>query len=416
MGKYIIYGGRKLSGTFIPETAKNAVMPMLAASILTDEQVVIKNCPKISDVYSMVKILNSLGAKTYFNDNNLVILSKSVCSHTVLSEHAKTLRSSIFMLGALISRFKKAEVSLPGGCDIGKRPIDIHLDVLKAMGCETVVEDECVRCKCDKLKGCSIKLSFASVGATENAILAGVKANGTTVIHNAAREPEIVDLVNFLKSMGAKISGEGTKTITIEGVKRLHGTEYLPIPDRIETGTFLIATAITGGEIEVKGFNAENILPLIHKLCENACKISIKNDIIYLKKGAVSKSFSFVTGPHPLFPTDLQAQAMSLACLSVGQSVIRENVFENRFRHVAELRKLGADITVLGRAVVINGVKSFCPAELNAEDLRGGAALVLAALATDGVSFVNNTFHIERGYAGFDEKLRLLGADIKVTT
>ncbi len=412
MGKYIINGGKKLSGSITVESAKNSVMPMIAGSLLTDEPVVIKNCPKILDVYSMKNILKSLGAVVFFYENDLVIMPKYTKSNKTLPEQAKALRSSIFLMGALISRFKKAEIALPGGCDIGKRPIDIHLDFLNKIGCDVTDNQENIVCIANRLKSCEYRLPFASVGATENAILVSVKMSGTTVLHNVAREPEIVDLVCFLRSMGAKIHGEGTKTIRIEGVKKLHGTEYQPIGDRIEAGTFLTAVAVAGGELEIKGINAENISSLIHKLCENSCKISIKNDIIYVKSGSVRKSFSLVTGPYPLFATDLQAQAMTLACLSDGQSVIREYVFENRFRHVSELIKFGADIKVYGRASVINGVKEFVPATVCAMDLRGGASLVLGALNARGQSTVCDISHIERGYAEFDLKLRSVGADI----
>ena len=416
MGKYVINGGKKLSGTITVDSAKNSVMPMIAGSLLTDEPVVIKKCPKILDVYSMINILKSLGAVVFFYENDLVIMPKSTKLYKTEKDQAKTLRSSIFLMGTLISRFKKAEISLPGGCDIGERPIDIHLELLRKMGCIIEETEDSIICTATKLKCCEYRLPFASVGATENAILVAVKLNGTTILHNVAREPEIVDLVCFLRSMGAKIAGEGTKTIRIEGVKKLHGTEYCPIGDRIEAGTFLTAVAVSGGELEIKGLNAENISSLIHKLCENSCKITIKNDIIYIKSGICRKPFSLVTGPYPLFATDLQAQAMTLACLSDGQSVIRENVFENRFRHVDELRKLGANIKIYGRASVVTGVKEFVPAKLYAKDLRGGASLVLGALNAKGQSTVYDVCHIERGYAEFDAKLRSIGADVTKIT
>ncbi|MBR1983840.1 MAG: UDP-N-acetylglucosamine 1-carboxyvinyltransferase [Clostridia bacterium] len=412
MGKYVINGGRKLSGKITVQSAKNSVMPMMAGSLLTDDPVVIKKCPKIADVFSMLNILKSLGTVAFFENDDLVIMPKYTKSNKTEKNQAKALRSSIFLMGALVSRFKKAEISLPGGCDIGERPIDIHVDLLKSMGCEISQTTDGINCVGNKLKCCEFRLPFASVGATENAILAAVKLNGTTVLKNVAREPEIIDLVCFLRSMGAKIYGEGTKTIQIEGVKKLRGTEYQPIGDRVEAGTFLTAVAISGGELEIKGINSENISSLIHKLCENSCKITVKNDIIYIKSGKTRKPFSLVTGPYPLFATDLQAQAMTLACLSEGQSVIRENVFENRFRHVEELKKFGADIKVYGRAAVINGVKEFIPANVYAKDLRGGASLVLGALNAKGSSTVFDVYHIERGYADFDLKLRSIGADI----
>lgn len=413
MGKFVINGGKRLSGTVKVESAKNSVLPMMAGAILTGEQVVIKNCPKIHDVLSMAKILRSIGVKVRFEDGNLIIKADDLSGYTICQELGKELRASVVMMGALISRLKKARLYYPGGCDIGLRPIDLHINALKNLNVNISEASGEIFCFTERVKGRGIYLDFPSVGATENIILASVLAEGKTEIHNPAKEPEIVDLMNFLNSMGAKIYGAGTSTILIEGVKKLHGTEYQPAPDRIEAGTYLIATAITGGDIRLDNCNVKNISPLIHKLCNNTCKISIKDDIIYLKSGQERKCFSFSTGPHPSFPTDLQPQAMALACVSSGVSVIEENVFETRFKHVPELIKMGADITVKGRTAIVTGVPYLTGAEVCANDLRAGAALVLAGLCAKGTTIVCGISHIERGYLDLDVKLKSLGVDIK---
>ena len=413
MSKLIVHGGNKLSGKIRLESAKNAVLPMIAGAILTNEQVVIKNCPKISDVLNMIKILNHLGVKVCFDGEDLVINSKEISSYTVPESLSKELRSSIYFMGALISRVKKAKISYPGGCDIGVRPIDLHVKGLRELGVSiTEIFGEII-CSVGNVRGRAIYLDFPSVGATENLMLTAVFCDGKTEIHNAAREPEIIDFQCFLNSMGAKIYGAGTSTILIEGVKNLHGTVYKPMEDRIECGTYLIATAITGGEIEISNCNAKNISPLIHKLCDNTCKISISNDIIYLKSGKVKKAFSFSTGPHPFFPTDMQPQTMALCCVSNGVSVITEKVFERRFAHVSDFVKMGADITLKSNVAIVNGVKRLTGASVTANDLRGGVALVLAGLCADGKTVVNNFQFIERGYFNLEQKLCSLGANVK---
>lgn len=413
MEKYVINGGRKLSGKLRVESAKNSVLPILAGAILTKDTVVIRDCPKISDVYSMMNILTVLGVKTRFENNDLIVDSKDINDYVISSSLAKQLRSSIFMMGALVSRMKRAELSFPGGCNIGARPIDIHLKGLKELGVHVLEEKDEIKCYAQKITGKKILLNFPSVGATENLMLASVLAEGKTEIHNPAKEPEIVDLMNFLNTMGAKVYGAGTSTILIEGVKKLHGTDYKPIPDRIEAGTYLLATAITGGEIELSNCNAKNIWSLIHKLCNNTCKICIKDDIIYIKCGGKRKAFSFTTGPYPFFSTDLQAQTMALLTVSDGESVVTENVFEKRYTHVNELVKMGAKISVKGKTAVVNGVKVLNGANVVAKDLRGGASLVLAGLNAQGTTVVDNIHHVKRGYLDMDKKLCALGADIK---
>lgn len=412
MESYVINGCKRLEGSVRISSAKNSVLPIIAGSILTKEQVVIKNCPKITDVLSMLRILNSLGVKTNFQGDNLIIDSRAINDCVIPCDMSKELRSSVFMMGALLSRLNRAKLSYPGGCDIGLRPIDLHLSALKSLGVNVIEKNGEIECLSTEIKGREIFLDFPSVGATENIMLASVFCKGKTEIHNPAKEPEIIDLMCFLNSMGAKIYGAGTSTILIEGVKKLNGTEYLPIPDRIEAGTYLIAAAITGGEIEITNCKIKNISSLIHKLCNNTCKITLNNDIIYLKSGVVKKSFDFTTAPYPGFPTDLQPQALALATVSDGVSLITENVFEMRFKHVPELIRMGADITVKGRTAKVRGVERLMGADVYATDLRGGAALTLAGLAAEGTTRVYGVNHVERGYFEFEKNLRALGADI----
>lgn len=413
MEKYIINGGNKLYGSVEIQTAKNSVLPILAAAVLTDGKVTILNVPQISDVRNMVKILSKLGCRAEFNGNNLIIDSSSADCYEIPSELAHELRSSVFLLGSVISRFHMAKIAYPGGCDIGLRPVDLHLTGLKRLGVEITEENGYIICKCDKLTGNEIMLDCPSVGATENIILAAVKAEGVTVIKNAAREPEIEDLQRFLNAMGAKVSGAGSGTVIVHGVEKLTGCEYLPISDRIEAGTFLIAAAMCGGEVELKRASAENISSLLHKLRENGCKIRVHNDKIYLENNRRLTSVkSIETQPYPGFPTDLQAQITALCCICRGQSIITENLFETRFKYVPELRKMGADITVINRNAFVRGVEKFHGATVIAYDLRGGAALVSAALSADGRSEILDISHIDRGYGAFEYKLRQLGGDI----
>ncbi|MBQ8657683.1 MAG: UDP-N-acetylglucosamine 1-carboxyvinyltransferase [Clostridia bacterium] len=414
MDKFMIEGGRKLFGKVEVQSAKNAVLPLLAASVLTDEQVKIRGVPAISDVENMLKILSELGCKIKRTKDCAIIDGKNAVSHEIPARLTKELRSSVFMLGSVLSRFQKAKISYPGGCDIGLRPIDLHLSGLKRLGVQIVEENGYIICVAENLTGADILLDFPSVGATENIILAAVKAKGVTVIRNAAKEPEIVDLQNFLNAMGAKVAGAGSSTIVIEGVKKLHGVEYTPIGDRIEAGTFLIAAAVCGGEIEVEGISSENIAALLHKLRENGCKIHIKNDKIYLGSDGNLKSVDLVeTTPFPGFPTDLQAQYSTLCCTASGTTLVVENLFETRFKFAAELKRMGADISVRDRTAVIRGVKKLHGACVTAGDLRGGAALVIAALGAEGESSVYDLSYVDRGYADFEYKLRKIGANIK---
>ena len=414
MDTYIVEGGEKLYGKVKVQSAKNTVLPLLAGAVLTDEQVKIRGVPTINDAENMLRILNEVGCKIKRQDGNVIIDSSGAVSHEIPQRLTKELRSSVFMLGSVLTRFCRAKISYPGGCDIGLRPIDLHLSGLKRLGVEIVEEGGYIECRADKLVGAEILLDFPSVGATENIILAAVKAEGITVIRNAAKEPEIVDLQNFLNAMGAKVRGAGGGTVVIEGVKRLHGVDYTPIGDRIEGGTFLIACAVCGGEIELCGVPAENISALLHKLRENGCKIHTKNDKIVLRSDGKLKSVDLVeTMPFPGFPTDLQAQYAALCCKVKGTTIIVENLFETRYKYAGELKRMGADITVRGRTAVIRGVERLHGARVTASDLRGGASLVVAALAAEGRSEILNLSHIDRGYADFERKLKMLGAKIR---
>ena len=414
MDKYVIEGGEKLYGCVALQSAKNTVLPLLAAAVLTDEQVKIRGIPTIVDVENMIHILGEVGCKIKRQKECAAIDSSNAVSHEIPARLTKELRSSVFMLGSVLTRFHRAKISYPGGCDIGLRPIDLHLSGLKRLGVQIIEKDGYIDCVADKLVGAEILLDFPSVGATEHIILAAVKAEGITVIRNAAKEPEIVDLQRFLNAMGAKVRGAGGGTVVIEGVKRLHGVEYTPIGDRIEAGTYLIAAATCGGEIEMSGVPAENIAALLHKLRENGCKIYTKNDKILLTSNGRMKSVDIVeTMPFPGFPTDMQAQYAALCTTASGSTLVVENLFETRYRYAAELKRMGADITVRGRAALIRGVEKLHGASVTASDLRGGAALVIAALKAEGQSNVIDLSHIDRGYADFEGKLKKLGAKIK---
>ena len=414
MDKFIIDGGEKLYGKVRVHSAKNTVLPLLAASVLTDEQVKIHGVPAINDVENMLHILSEVGCVIKRQKDCAVIDSSNAVSHEIPTRLTKELRSSVFMLGSVLTRFRRAKISYPGGCDIGLRPIDLHLSGLKKLGVEIVEKDGYIHCSAERLQGAEILLDFPSVGATENIILAAVKAAGITVIRNAAKEPEISDLQRFLNAMGAKVRGAGGGTIVVEGVERLHGVDYTPIGDRIEAGTYLIAAASCGGEMEIEGVPAENIAALLHKLRENGCKIHTKNDKIELYSDGKLKSVNLVeTMPFPGFPPDLQAQYSALSATAKGATLVVENLFETRYRYAAELKRMGADITVRGRAAFIRGVEKLHGASVTAGDLRGGAALVVAALRAEGQSSVMDLSHIDRGYAEFEGTLRNLGAKIK---
>ena len=415
MEKFVVRGGNKLFGEIEIQSAKNSVLPLIAASIIYEGKTYIEDCPKIYDVLVMMKIIEKLGGKAYFDKNTLVLDTEGVNDWNLPEDMTKEIRASLFTVGALLSRFGYASISAPGGCNIGSRPIDIHIDCLKDLGVN-VYEGESFSFSKKTNNGGITKLRYKSVGATENAIMASVKSNGVTVIENAAKEPEIVDLQNYLNAIGGKISGAGSDRIVIEGVKKFNGKEvrFKPVKDRIEVGTFILAGAVCGGELRFKGESFENSSALIKIIEHNACKIYSKNGKIEcVKFDGQTHGYGFVSvDPYPSFPTDLQPQLVAAASFSDGLTVVVDNVFKRRFGYTEQLKKTGADIAVYDNACVINGGKKLSSAEMIAGDLRGGAALIIQALGICGESTISGVRHIDRGYDGIEEKLHLLGADI----
>lgn len=412
--KYLINGGNKLFGKLEVDSAKNAILPIIASTIMCDEECVIKEIPMYLDVIEMSAILEKLGKKVEFSGGNLII-SGSLNSTSVIMAETKTLRSSIFMLGPILAKYRKAIFTSPGGCDIGKRPIDIHIAGLKGLGVKFTYANDLIYADASKMQACEVELSFPSVGATENIMMASVLSDGEiTVIRNCAREPEIVDLARFINSMGGKIFGAGYETIVIYGVKKLHGTSFRCIGDRILAGTYLIAGAMCGGRIELEGIDPNFLLPLIVFLRNSGCNIDLFSDKITLENFSKLKSIGKIeTATFPGFPTDLQSLVLVMQTISKGTSIIHETVFEARFKVVAELAKMGAKISVSERYATIIGVNKLKPSNVVCPDLRGGAALVLAGLVAKGTTEVDEIFHIERGYYNFDKNLRSLGANIE---
>ncbi len=414
MSRYIINGGRRIEGEIESDGSKNSVLPILAASLINGNESIIHNIPHLKDVDTLSNVLESIGCKVEYNGRTIVINSKGELNTEIPEKPVKEMRSSIILMGAMLGRFKKVKISYPGGCEIGPRPIDLHLMGLRELGVNIIESHGYITCQCDKLIGKEIHLDYPSVGATENVMLAAVSAEGVTIIQNAAREPEIVDLQEFLNKTGANIIGAGSSTIKISGSKKFYNAEHTIIPDRIVAGTFLIAAAITGGTIVLKNVVIEHLKPLMSKLVESGCIIERIDDSIRLKGPKRPNGVEIMrTQPYPGFPTDLQAQFMSFTSISKGTSVIVETVFESRYKHAEELIKMGAKIKIDGRTAVIRGVKGLTGARLTAKDLRGGAALILAGLVAEGVTDIDNADnHIERGYADLDIKLKRLGADI----
>ena len=413
MGKYIINGGRSLNGNVKIQGAKNAILPMFAGSILTGESVFIENCPNIVDVENMSKILHLLGADIERKGEGINITCEELLHNEIPARLAKELRSSVFLLGPMLGRGRKAKVAYPGGCDIGLRPIDIHLKALSEMNVKIQEKYGYIYCDASEMRGSHVTLDYPSVGATENVMLLAVTTKGTTTISNSAREPEIVDLMHFLNSMGAKVSGAGTPFIKIEGVSDLHSTSYRAIPDRIEAGTYLTAVAVCGGEVTLEDCKMEHLNAVVSKISKSYCKITEESDNInIIVDGRPCAMDTIDTQPYPGFPTDLQAQISVVASVAKGTTVITENIFEARFKHVPELIRMGARVKVRDRTAIFNGVERLRGAEVNATDLRGGAALVVAGLNASGTTIVNDIRHIERGYDKLEEKLSALGADI----
>ena len=415
MGYYIVEGGRKIGGAYTVHGSKNAVLPILAATLLAADEVVLENCPLISDFFASLEILQNLGCKVILEGNTVTIDSKNIVSCEIAEKQVSCMRSSILYLGALLGRKKEAKLGHPGGCVIGKRPIDLHLRAFEKMGVEIREEKGIFSCQSPKLLGYDIYLEFPSVGATENILLLAVKAEGTTVIHNAAREPEIIWLSRFLRACGAEIYGEGSPTIMIEGVRKLHGA-YFAIPfDRIEAGTFLCASAITGGELYLYGAEKQYMESTLDILKIMGCGLRTEEEGIFLQAPKrLLSDFSLRTGPYPAFPTDMQPLMMSLLTLGKGTCMISETVFEARFRHVDALRKMGADIRMQGQNAAVFGVRKLYGTEVFGKDLRGTAALLLAALAAEGESTVHGAEYMERGYEKIEDALTVLGSKVRL--
>ncbi|NLW16972.1 MAG: UDP-N-acetylglucosamine 1-carboxyvinyltransferase [Firmicutes bacterium] len=414
MERIVIAGGRPLSGKVRSGGAKYSALPILGATLLTESPCVIREVPNLTDVKVMCRILEDLGAKVEVNGDAIRVEAAALTSLTVPEHLMREMRSSIIVMGAILTRFGTVKVSQPGGCDIGSRPIDLHIKGLRELGAEISEKHGYITATCKRLRGASIHLEFPSVGATQNLMMAATLAEGTTVITNAAKEPEIVDLQNFINSLGANIKGAGTDTIRIEGVEKLHGTDYTIIPDRIAAGTYLIAGTITGGQVTVENVIPEHLESLLAKLREMGVQVETTGDSVSVCVNQPLKAIdSLRTLPYPGFPTDLQAPMMALLCIANGTSVVTETVFESRFKHVNELRRMGADIKVNERTAIIKGVPALSSANVAATDLRAGAALVLAGLAADGITVVSDVHHIYRGYDKLEENLKALNARIE---
>lgn len=416
MQRYIINGGKKLAGEVSIAGAKNAVLPILAATVIGKNKSTLLNVPNLRDVNIMEQILKTMGCRVERNGSTMTIDSSSLNQIVAPEELVREMRSSIILMGAMLSREGEITISYPGGCEIGPRPIDMHLKALRKMGAEIEESHGYLHCKTTGLKGCDIQLDYPSVGATENIILAAIKAQGTTLIRNAAREPEIIDLQNYLNKAGAKVSGAGTSVVAIEGIEKLKDVTHSVVPDRIVAGTFMTIGAITGGDLIINNIVVEHIQSIIAKLKETGANIYTNSSSIKVSGPKKINCIEMIqTLPYPGFPTDMQAQIMSLLSLANGTSIISETVFENRFKHAEELSRMGANIKTFGKVAVINGVKELTGAKTAAKDLRGGAALVMAGLVAKGTTEVKDIYHIERGYEDFHLILRSLGADIKKT-
>jgi len=415
VAKIVINGGEALNGDVWISGAKNAVLPILAACLLADEPVTIGNVPHLHDVTTTMELLGQMGVELVIDERMKIHVDpRPAKRYFAPYDLVKTMRASILVLGPLVARFGEADVSLPGGCAIGSRPVDLHLKGLQALGAEVSVENGYIKARAKRLKGARIHLDLVTVTGTENIMMAAALAKGTTVIENAAQEPEVIDLANCLNAMGAKIEGAGTATLVIEGVERLSGTTYEVLPDRIETGTFLVAGAITGGKITAKRVRPKTLDAVLGKLEDAGAHINTGEDWIELDmRGRRPKAVNVTTAPYPAFPTDMQAQFTALNCVAEGVGIITETVFENRFMHALELQRLGADIHVEGNAAIIRGVGHMSGAPLMATDLRASASLVLAGLVARGDTVVDRIYHIDRGYENIEEKLGGLGARIR---
>ncbi len=414
MGVLVIEGGKRLEGAVKVQGAKNAVLPILAATILNHGESVIHNCPKLRDVEKTIDVLEHLGCKVTRDNHTLTVNAKDITQNTIPDELMHQMRSSIIFMGAIISRAGDARVSMPGGCEIGNRPIGLHLKGLEQLGVKIEEEHGYINCTSEKLVGNNIHLEFPSVGATENIMLAACSAEGVTTISNAAREPEIVDLQNFLNEMGAKISGAGSSDIVIEGVNEFNDVEYSVMPDRIVGATYLICAAATNGRIILENAQGSAMEAVISSLKSMGCIIDEKEDKIVFRGRTHLDAVPMIrTMPYPGFPTDIQSPFMTLTAIANGTSVIVETIFENRFKHIEELKRMGADIQVDGRVAIVRGVKQLSGAKVTARELRGGAALVAAGLCADGITRISDAEYIDRGYEEIEKQITALGGKIK---
>ncbi|MEJ2172899.1 MAG: UDP-N-acetylglucosamine 1-carboxyvinyltransferase [Woeseiaceae bacterium] len=415
MDKLQIQGGQPLEGKVVISGAKNAALPILAGTLLAAEPVTISNVPHLKDVTTTISLLQMMGVKVTIDDQlNVEVDASDVSRREAPYELVKTMRASILVLGPLVARFGEADVSLPGGCAIGARPVNLHVAGLQAMGADVIVQNGFIKARADRLKGAHIVFDTVTVTGTENLLMAAVLADGETVLENAAREPEVKDLANFLTGMGASISGAGTGTITVQGVDRLGGTSYSVLPDRIETGTYLVAAAMTGGHVRLVDTAPDTLEAVLIKLKEAGATITTGSDWIELDmRGKRPKSVDIRTAPYPAFPTDMQAQFCAMNAVADGVGTITETVFENRFQHVLELQRMGADIQLEGNTAICTGTKQLTAAPVMATDLRASAGLVLAGLAADGNTVVDRIYHVDRGYERIEEKLRQIGATIR---
>lgn len=415
MERLLIRGGKPLLGDIRISGAKNAALPIMAATLLADEASVIGNIPDLHDVTTTMELLGRMGVRLTVDERMRVELDPTRLDNCHAPyELVKTMRASILVLGPLLARYGEADVSLPGGCAIGSRPVNLHVEGLRALGAEISVENGYIRARCTRLKGARLVMDLVTVTGTENLMMAATLAEGTTVIENAAREPEVVDLANCLNSMGAKVSGAGTDTITVEGVERLQGARYDVLPDRIETGTFLVAAAMTGGRVRLKNTAPYLLDAVISKLRESGAEVDLGEDWIDLDMhGKRPKAVTVRTAPYPAFPTDMQAQLCALNAVADGLGMVTETVFENRFMHVLEIQRMGADVRLEGHTAISNGVERLTGAPVMATDLRASASLVLAGLVSEGDTLVDRIYHIDRGYECIEEKLAQLGADIR---
>ena len=414
MDKLLIQGGAALSGEVAISGAKNAALPILCASLLTADSLHLTNVPHLNDISTMLRLLGDMGIKVTMDGIDGMLLDGGGLNNPVASyEMVKTMRASILVLGPLVARCGEARVSLPGGCAIGARPVDQHIKGLQAMGAEIRVEQGYVHATAKRLKGARICTDMVTVTGTENLMMAACLAEGETIIENAAREPEVVDLANCLVSMGARISGAGTDVIRIQGVEKLHGATHAIMPDRIETGTYLCAAAATGGDVRLLKTSAAYLDTVVDKLMDAGCEITVERDAIRLQAPPRLKAVSLRTAPYPAFPTDMQAQFMAINCIAEGVATIRETIFENRFMHVSELARLGADIQIEGNNAIVRGVDRLEGASVMATDLRASASLVIAGLVAQGETLIDRIYHLDRGYERIEEKLARLGACVK---